>query len=146
MAGSRVLEASFVDGNLRMTVLDGHAPVEIRWEPEGDCCSRSWIEHIEGVENLAGQTILEAWTSNGDRDDNHPDYDCLQIYFYKLRTTAGYVDIDMRNSSNGYYGGWLSPSVDLENITRYTSEDVLETYKRVGSEKEIRDLGGSRYH
>jgi hypothetical protein len=29
------------------------------------------------------------------------------VYGYKLRTDKGHATIAFRNSSNGYYGGWL---------------------------------------
>ena len=131
LAGVHILEANYDGKNLNMTLKNGENVVKMTWQPEGDCCSLSWIEHIEGVENLAGQTVLEAFTDEGERDDAHPEYDCLQIYFYKLRTTGGYLDIDMRNSSNGYYGGWLtcSSSIRSEDIIRYITPDVINNYK-----------------
>lgn len=38
-----------------------------------------------------------------------PEYgDCLDINFYRIKTTGGTVDIELRVSHNGYYGGWLN--------------------------------------
>lgn len=144
LAGMHVLEATY-DGNLIMRIKDGDESVVVRWEAEGDCCSSSWIEHIEGVENLTGQTILSASAVNGPVEEDHPEYECLRTYFYKLVTTAGYLDIDMRNSSNGYYGGSLTSEIlgrydkngkslpigkfNADDVVRYVSVDVIENYR-----------------
>ena len=37
-----------------------------------------------------------------------PYGDCLDINFYRIKTTGGTVDIELRVSHNGYYGGWLN--------------------------------------
>lgn len=132
LAGMHVTNANYENGVLFMDVLNGSESVELCWSPMGDCCSTSWIEHFEGVENLPGQTILEVWSDYGPREEDHPEHDCLQVYFYKLRTTAGYVDIDMRNSSNGFYGGWLECSESAEHIARYVSKEVIDAYKKKG--------------
>ena len=34
-------------------------------------------------------------------------YDCIQQYFYEFKTDVGSFSIEMRNISNGYYGGEL---------------------------------------
>ena len=149
LAGIHVVDAKYENGDITMTLQSGVELVTIKWSPEGDCCSSSWIEHIEGIENLKGQTILESRCVDGPRDEADSEHDVLQIYFYKLRTTAGYVDIDMHNSSNGYYGGYLTfeilsrhdkngKSLSINHnvfniktdIIRYVSNDVIENYKR----------------
>jgi hypothetical protein len=75
----------------------------------GDCCSNSWFEHISGVEFLVGHTIVK--TENIDMNSITPEdekgHECLQQYGYRLTTDKGYFEIDMRNSSNGYYGGYI---------------------------------------
>ncbi len=72
---------------------------------DGDCCSHSWIEHVE-LPALGFPCVV---VSMGDLDMNKPaqeiDYDHIQFYGYKLITDRGEIIIDYRNSSNGYYGG-----------------------------------------
>jgi hypothetical protein len=70
----------------------------------GDCCSHSWIEHVEGEEHLLGQPIRRVEEVYLSRQD-HPEFDCLQSYSFKIWTDRGICDIEFRNSSNGYYGG-----------------------------------------
>jgi hypothetical protein len=86
----------------------------IKFVAEGDCCSRSWIEDFDH-EGIVGSTVtkieeIEVPPSPDDLMDtkypeNQQDYD--KAYFFKLTTTSGNFTIEMRNSSNGYYGGWL---------------------------------------
>lgn len=76
---------------------------------DADCCSYSWIEHIElpalGFPALViNVEDLELPGSN----DDHPEHDCLQVYGCKITTDKGEIIIDYRNASNGYYGGSLS--------------------------------------
>ncbi len=73
---------------------------------DSDCCSETWFSDIDGVANLLGRRILEA----SEVDVPHvTDGRCRQehdvFYGIKIKTTAGYVDLVFRNSSNGYYGG-----------------------------------------
>lgn len=76
----------------------------------GDCCSSSWIEHFESPEKPEKIVSFEEIEIDPfpDREPiNDDDYDCLQQYFYKVTTDKGMYNIEMRNESNGYYGGNL---------------------------------------
>lgn len=75
---------------------------------DADCCSHSWIEHIElpALGFPAVVLAVEDLDLPGS-DDNHPEHDCLQVYGCKITTDKGEIIIDYRNSSNGYYGGNL---------------------------------------
>lgn len=93
------------------------------YEAEGDCCSKSWFEHITGIDRLLDYTVLETtsapmdslevlpksktWGYDNDEDDDESGWDQDRIlqYGYRLVTHLGFFDIEMRNSSNGYYGG-----------------------------------------
>lgn len=75
---------------------------------DADCCSHTWIEHIE----LPALGFPALVVSVEDLDlpgsnDNHPEHDCLQVYGCKITTDKGEIVIDYRNASNGYYGGSL---------------------------------------
>ncbi len=80
--------------------------------PEGDCCSHSWVEHVSGVRESIGEEVVSVDThpelaTHKGVDDS--DFDCLALYGITLITSGGYrIDIDYRNESNGYYGGWLN--------------------------------------
>lgn len=83
-------------------------------ECAGDCCSMSWFEHmdlpslpftINKIKEIEGKPYTDEWYKAG-RSDGY-SYDHIQTYGLKMETSSGYVDIDMRNDSNGYYGGYF---------------------------------------
>lgn len=101
---------------------------DVRYDVEGDCCSRSWIEHIELPSVLSGAEVLtvsEAPVIDATEDDTQnpvtkPDdeyfrreHECLQVYQTVFGTTKGEIAVEYRNSSNGYYGG----SLEIQPLT-----------------------------
>lgn len=89
---------------------------EIWYVANGECCSSSWIEHINGYLNLMGQVVERCEESEGPAYTS--DGDLIQIYrdILKLSDKSTF-EIEYRNSSNGYYGG----SLDLSVPSRGTS-------------------------
>lgn len=84
---------------------------DFTFQAYGDCCSYSWIEHVSGLDALLGQEVLEfEEISMGEVQHDNKHYDCLQSYSYKLKTAKGVFEVELRNDSNGYYGGDLSPT------------------------------------
>lgn len=77
---------------------------------EGDCCSSSWFEHVSGIDNLIGHTVtnVEEISMNSITPEEEKNYECLQQYGFRISTDKGYFEVDMRNSSNGYYGGYIT--------------------------------------
>ena len=81
---------------------------------ENDCCNTVWFNHVNGVETVLGEGNLfdilrgamvtevedKGWTE--DREDG---YDVIQDAFWTIKTDRGYIDLEVRNSHNGYYGG-----------------------------------------
>jgi hypothetical protein len=84
----------------------------VQFRTYGDCCSHTWIEHLEvpagavpgstilGVENV-GMGSKEVLDSEGYADS------FLQFYETRFKTIHGDIVVEYRNSSNGYYGGSL---------------------------------------
>lgn len=97
------------DGDVAFTLDDG---TTVYADPEGDCCSRSWVEHVSGVKfaygaEIVGVDLRPELATQEDVDDGA--YECLALYGITLITAKGErIDIDYRNDSNGYYGGWLN--------------------------------------
>lgn len=88
----------------------------LRWDTANDCCNSVWVNHITGVncvgegnvfDLLRGTQVLDSedkgWDDN--RSDPENEYDVIQDGFWTIRTDRGYIDIEVRNSHNGYYGG-----------------------------------------
>lgn len=76
-----------------------------------DCCSSTWIAAIENtVREFPALVTAAADIEDGlpETVENDPEHDYLQFYGFKVTTDKGVIVIDYRNSSNGYYGGWLS--------------------------------------
>lgn len=81
---------------------------EIIAKTDGDCCSSTWVEHIELPVNgfPAKVTAVEELDMP---DLGQPDkYDVIAYYGCKIITDKGEIIIDYRNESHGYYGGNLS--------------------------------------
>lgn len=75
---------------------------------DGDCCSSTWIEHIE----LPAMGFPAKVSSAEDLDmpdlGQPGEYEVIAYYGFKITTDKGVIVIDYRNESNGYYGGNLS--------------------------------------
>lgn len=79
---------------------------------DGDCCSDTWIEHIELPALGFPAEVTEVQNLDlGERKDGEWG-DVTALYGCKIITTRGEIVIDYRNASNGYYGGNLSWSND----------------------------------
>jgi hypothetical protein len=85
---------------------------------EGDCCSESWIEHLELPDEINGSVILSISEGNDTPWDGHVcdekvdfnrkcGHDFLSVYNQIFSTDKGNIVLEFRNNSNGYYGGYL---------------------------------------
>ena len=109
---------------LAFTTIEGEV---ISYRTWGDCCSVSWFSHINGFSNLIGSKVLEVTQKEErvptDAEEAEGDYEVLAIYAYTIKTEKGYCDIEFRNDSNGYYGGWCDlASGKTEQMTVVTGD------------------------
>ena len=75
---------------------------------DGDCCSHTWIENVEGAGDVLNDPVLVAEDVNmPDQEYDKEEYECLAFYGFRVRTSKGEMLLDYRNESNGYYGGDL---------------------------------------
>jgi hypothetical protein len=104
---------------------------------ENDCCNTVWFNHVNGVETVLGEgnvfdilrgAMVTAVESKGWTDDRTDEdgYDVIQDGFWTIATDRGYIDLEVRNSHNGYYGG--SVVYDAESDLG-TIEDLRELTK-----------------
>lgn len=115
------------------------------YETEGDCCSESWFADIIGVQNLLNSKIISVELVEREAIDNDSGYtryapknynvndgrgrqDYDSVYAYKFITNKGYSDIIFRNSSNGYYGGWLNYITELPKKKYIKFKEILDDY------------------
>ena len=74
-----------------------------------DCCSESWVNHVESIDALIGHKVLgvEEFDMFGmlgvEPEPTKQEVD--QVMFHRITTDKGVCVIEFRNSSNGYYGG-----------------------------------------
>ena len=110
----------------------------VRYDTQNDCCNSVWFNHISGVnilgdgnsfDLLRGVEVLavedKGWSDNRDDEDG---YEVVQDGFWTIRTDRGYIDIEVRNSHNGYYGGSVVhvEDSDLTNVVDF--EQVVEDF------------------
>jgi hypothetical protein len=97
---------------------------EAVFRAEGDCCSSSWIEHLDVPPDAIGEKLIgiadggavpwdghECTPRKEDADGyaygNECGHDSLSVYNTRFRTAKGDIVLEYRNDSNGYYGGYL---------------------------------------
>lgn len=85
---------------------------EVVWDTEGDCCSQSWVEHVDldlvrgEVLSVREDDLPPEWYA---AHPGPPEQDSLALYGVTIQSVGGTGTIDFRNESNGYYGGWIFP-------------------------------------
>lgn len=102
MTGRKLENVEVVNRDELTITLDGGE--KIRFGVKGFCCSRSWIEHFETIRDIRGATIISVM--NLDLGELLPD-GSLKSYQTIIKTDRGEISVEYRNSSNGYYGGYL---------------------------------------
>lgn len=103
---------------------------EFHYYTSGDCCNTVWINHMTGVNVLGeGNTfdILRGALVTGAEDKGWGDnqviegeWDVIQDGFFTLKTDRGYIDFEVRNSHNGYYGDSFEFSDSPPPVDTYT--------------------------
>lgn len=100
---------------------------EIRFELEGDCCSRSFFDADTKLDlkDILGQTLRKIETVNVGVADEEGQYDSVvQLYMTKLITDGGVFTLAWRNESNGYYSGYLTIFAEGTEIASWESEKL----------------------
>ena len=105
LLGKTIDEAMYDGENIYL--LTGGEWVKIN--PEGDCCSSCYVQHVSGVDALRGGVVnaAERITSEPTAEEL-VGADVLDGWGYRLTTSKGHVSIELRLAHNGYYGGWLN--------------------------------------
>lgn len=111
LIGKRVMEFKLTTDHqvLILFFLDGS---HVFFEVDADCCSHSWIESLDLVDNLFGVISSVEDIPMPDlgtiTTEKQKDVTCVKYYGLKITTNKGSCVIDYRNDSNGYYGGSIS--------------------------------------
>lgn len=104
---------------------------------EGDCCSWSYFHDIVGADKLLNNGPIASWKELDLSDQSFDDhYDYIQVYGYEFvsghpkwgeQTTV----VSFRNSSNGYYGGWMNSVADPEKLDLMSMQLVTGEFYEV---------------
>lgn len=104
----RVLRAVTLNQDRTRVTFDFREGAPATYQTFGDCCSRSWVEHLEMPTDVDGARIMAVGQSDSVVvAESDPEHDYLQAYAEQVITDRGEISIEFRNSSNGYYGGSL---------------------------------------
>ena len=107
----------------------------LRYDTSNDCCNSVWFNHINGLsilgegnsfDLLRGALVLSVEDKGwGDNRSDEDGYEVVQDAFWTIKTDRGYIDIEVRNSHNGYYGGSVSFVEDCDDVRdlRQVTED-----------------------
>jgi hypothetical protein len=138
LVGERINSILLRDDNQRIVfrTIEGR---EFRYYTSGDCCNTVWINHVTGVSILGeGNTfdLLRGALVTGSEDkgwgpnrSDEDEWDVIQDGFFTLKTDRGYIDFEVRNSHNGYYGGSFEFDSSPENDSvEYTYTPVVEDF------------------
>lgn len=94
---------------------------------EADCCSESWINHVADIDVLLGHKVNEVESIDMfgllQVTPEPTRQECDQVMFHRLHTDKGICVLEFRNSSNGYYGGWLT-----EQGNDFDGEPITEDF------------------
>lgn len=79
------------------------------WELYSECCSQTWFADILGIKDLINSKIIDVTSWFPDSvEDGRSLQEVERFYGIKIHHEKGITDIIFRNSSNGYYGGYLN--------------------------------------
>jgi hypothetical protein len=84
----------------------------------GDCCSESWVNHVNDIDKLIDATVTQVEEVDfygmlgAEPEPTRQDSD--DVLFHRIHTNKGTCLIEFRNSSNGYYGGSFERNDDHE--------------------------------
>ena len=114
----------------------------------GDCCSSSWIEQIAGInrgiiEYISVVEMKNEWIENN--EEKLKKFDVLEQYCWRIKTHIGDIDIELRNDSNGYYGGelvWL----ESNQIGVNTTDELFAKISDLKVDRDHYPIRGIDYH
>ena len=101
----REITGVYVSDDKLLLKLEFKTGNDAMYSAEGDCCSSSWIESVSflSLGKVRAVEFIDADQVDHDQDE------VIEVYGVKILFShePGELLIEFRNSSNGYYGGWL---------------------------------------
>lgn len=97
---------------------------DIAYITEADCCNSVWFNHFDNVEAFNDAKVI-SFEPCGWLNVAEDDWSVTELCFLKFVTTKGLCTIEIRNSHNGFYGGYIRK---LEDPTEFDYELIEEDY------------------
>jgi len=105
LVGKTINEIKIADDKQALLFIIDEGEARVRCD--ADCCSYTWVEHIELPAMGFPAKVISVSSLDMPDLGQLEEYDVVQYYGCKIATDKGDIIIDYRNSSNGYYGGDL---------------------------------------
>ncbi|MFE5290115.1 hypothetical protein ACFRAQ_34550 [Nocardia sp. NPDC056611] len=134
LVGKKIVGIRINEDYLEFTASDG---TQTAFGVYGDCCSHSYFHDFVGADKLlANGPILSAEEIDLEESEVGEGWEVIQCYGFRLITEHPMWGeqtsvFSFRNSSNGYYGGWMEdtriwPEAITQAVTTgYHSVDEL---------------------
>jgi len=116
LVGKKIIEVRMDSTNTLIRFVTDHG--DFSYVTEAECCSECWINHISGLQAIIGQKILKTesiempYLQEGEEGFSGKQ-EVERVYSFKMFTSQGVCELEMRNASNGYYGGTLEKTDDI---------------------------------
>ena len=108
LLGHTITSVSIEDDGHRMVITTrSHRFV---FHSEGDCCAVAYLMKPcdKDIQSIIGQEVV-AVNAHGFKTEERGDWgDVIDTQFYSIQTHNGDLDLELRTSHNGYYGGWIT--------------------------------------
>lgn len=107
-----------------------------RFDTGNDCCNTVWFNHVTGInilgdgntfDLLRGALVTGIEYKDFAQQPESDGYEVIDDAFITIRTDRGYIDLEVRNSHNGYYGGSITYNEndsldDVEDLVAVTDD------------------------
>lgn len=104
----------------------------LQFSAQGDCCNNVWFEDFVAFDVLLKTSIFsveeKGWTQL-DASNSGDEY--LDSGFWTIKTSRGYADLELRNSHNGYYGGYVSFDGIYTDIAKFSDKPTTPAQLRL---------------
>jgi len=96
------------------------------YSAHGECCNDVWFNHLtctnalgtgDLFDILRGTEVLgeeaKGWVDVKNEDED--SWNVIEDAFWSIQTSRGWIDLEVRNTHNGYYGGHVERTKELSN-------------------------------
>jgi len=123
------IEKIFINDAKNILVFETYDNERLAFCAAGKCCNTVWFNNINGIRSIRGfegERVFNILSRGLVLDVEHKgwtklddgDYEVLESCVVTIRTNKGYIDLEVRNSHNGYYGG------NIENYNENGTEKL----------------------